>query len=177
LGLVQSRVQPAEVDGGERRECAASPGQVGPVLGEQPHAQGADETGAAVGAGAAAHTEEDAPGAVVQGVANQLSGAGRGGPPGGIHVCPVSARPEARDISTTEATPSGDSAYVACTGSPRGPRTTAARSVQPAARAAATVPSPPSAIGTCRTVRSGRARSSPVARCSASWAAASDPLH
>ena len=62
----------------------------------------------------------------------------------------TSAMPEASASSTIAVLP--DCAQVASTGCPIGPATVAVRSSKPAARAAATVPSPPSAIGTDDTV-------------------------
>ncbi len=84
--------------------------------------------------------------------------------------------PEASAISTT-AVPSSRSAKVAVTGVPVGPVTRASCRVKPAASAAATVPSPPSATGTAATSRPGTARRRPAVTCSATSTAVSEPLN
>src|SRR5262249_46009066 len=68
-------------------------------------------------------------------------------------------------------------AYDAVTGSPAGPGTTARRRSNPAATAASTVPSPPSATGSSTTGTSGRTRRSPAATRAATSGAASEPLN
>ncbi len=60
---------------------------------------------------------------------------------------------------------------------PVGPRTPISTRRYPAASAASTVPSPPSAIGTCTVASPGRARSSPAATDAATWGAVSVPLN
>ena len=62
--------------------------------------------------------------------------------------------PDASASSTIAVRP--DYAHVALDGMPSGPATVAVRCSKPAARAAATVPSPPSAIGTEATVSPAR---------------------
>lgn len=84
-------------------------------------------------------------------------------------------RPEASAISTTAVEPR--SAYAAVTGSPTGPVTRASRRSNPAATAAATVPSPPSATGRVSTSRPGTTRRSPAVTRSATCTAVSEPLN
>ncbi len=83
--------------------------------------------------------------------------------------------PEASAISTT-AVPSR-SANAAVTSSPSGPVTRTSRRSKPAATAAATVPSPPSATGRVSTSTPGTARRSPAVTRSATCTAVSEPLN
>lgn len=83
--------------------------------------------------------------------------------------------PEASAISTT-AVPSR-SAYAASTVSPIGPVTRTVRRSNPAATAASTVPSPPSATGSSVTSRPGTTERSPAATCAATCTAVSEPLN
>ena len=69
------------------------------------------------------------------------------------------------------------STYEEATGLPVGPRTPSSTRRYPAASAASTVPSPPSATGTRIVFSPGLARPSPVATCAATWAAVSVPLN
>ena len=62
-------------------------------------------------------------------------------------------------------------------GCPVGPRTSSRTGWYPAATAAATVPSPPSATGTCAISRSPRTLRRPAAMCVAAWVAVSVPLN
>src|SRR5579864_4023782 len=68
-------------------------------------------------------------------------------------------------------------ANAAVTGLPVGPRTPISMRRYPAACAASTVPSPPSATGTRTHGSPGRTRCSPAATCSATWVAVSVPLN
>jgi len=77
---------------------------------------------------------------------------------------------------STMAVPSSR-ANEAVTGWPVGPRTPSSTRRYPAASAASTVPSPPSATGTWVVVSPGLARPSPAATCAATWAAVSVPLN
>ncbi len=68
-------------------------------------------------------------------------------------------------------------AKVVSTGSPTGPSALTRAGVNPAASAAATVPSPPSATGTSAMSRLGAIRRSPAASAAAAWAAVALPLN
>ena len=94
---------------------------------------------------------------------------GAAAPPGSL------VSPQACADSMT-AVPSS-SANEAVTGFPVGPRTPISTRRYPAASAAATVPSPPSATGTWTVFSPGLARPSPAATCAATWAAVSVPLN
>src|SRR6266567_3310415 len=80
------------------------------------------------------------------------------------------------DAASTTAT-SARTAMVAVTGAPVGPCTFTVTGWKPAARAAVTVPSPPSATGTWWTGRSGRTWAIPLARAAAAATAVSEPLN
>ena len=90
---------------------------------------------------------------------------------------PPGSRPSPLDSASSTSAVRPSTAYVASTGSPVGPLTGAVRRSQPAARSAATVPSPPSPIGADRTSRVGSAARRPAARWAATEAASRDPLN
>ncbi|EXI74920.1 MAG: hypothetical protein AW07_01531 [Candidatus Accumulibacter sp. SK-11] len=89
-----------------------------------------------------------------------------------------SGSPDAAAISTTAVVPSPRIPHCASTGARRGPLTRVWRSVPPVAPTrAATVPSPPSAIGTLRTSASGKTSRMPRSIASATPTALRLPLN
>ena len=90
----------------------------------------------------------------------------------------TSTSPEAAAISIAAVRPSPSRPNGATTGSPIGPLTVASRNEPPvAATRAATVPSPPSAIGTRSIVAPGEARTTPRTMASAARDADRLPLN
>ena len=175
LRVGQGRVQPGEVEAGSLRQrgSALRDGFTGVV--EHFRAERLQQARTAVGGGAAADADDDPAAAGVEGCGNDLARAPAGGREG--NEPPTRQLGEATDVSELD-----DGLFVAraqevSTGSPVGPAAVSACRVKPAATAASTVPSPPSATGTMVTSMSGDAALRPVFRAEATSAALRVPLN
>src|SRR6478609_4987449 len=100
---------------------------------------------------------------------NVLAPSGSSSPPGRV------TSPTTEASSTTAVDPR--TAYEVAIGRPVGPVAWTATGIQPAATAAATVPSPPSATGAHVMCQDGLPAASPSARASATSAAVREPLN
>ena len=140
--------KPGEVDPVQPGQGRAAGRQFVAVGVEELGAESLQDSGAAVGVGAAADAQDDLPAPGVERGPDQFPGAQAGGADGVLGLpCrrQHAPRPDATAISMTASRPrTANSARI---GSPVGPLTTALRRVKPEPTAASRVPSPPSATG------------------------------